>query len=73
MKPKQEPPRIFKLLDDFITAQLIIDSFSIKQPSETFENKIRTTYTSINDQLDIELDKICDQAPPITLNESGTD
>lgn len=69
---KKEPPVLFKLLEDFLIAEKIIHSFEKTKPSEKFENSVRTAYLQVNNMLDIELDKICDQAPPIDNNDSGT-
>ena len=70
---KKEQPILFKLLDDFFMAQKVIKSFEQKKPSEKFENDVRTAYLQVNNMIDIELDKLCDLAPPIEPNEPGNE
>jgi hypothetical protein len=71
----KQPNKLFKLLEDFMTAEKIIKSFEKKKPtSEAFEQKIRASYLQISNLIDVELDNICDKAPPYTLkDEPGTD
>ncbi len=65
MRKPEEPLKVFKLLNDYLTAENMLASFKAKQPSPEFEKKIKTSFTTICDLIDVELDKICDNAPAI--------
>ena len=64
---------LFKLLDDFIIAEKVIQSMEkkpVKQP--LFEQKVRASFLQINDLIDIKLHEICDNAPTTSDNDEGT-
>ena len=71
MNNAQEHP-IFKLFEDFLTAEKILKSFENKIPNKTFEEKIRASFQLISDSLDIELHKCADSAPEFTEPGSTT-
>lgn len=72
MSEELEQPKLFKLLDDFIIAEKLMQSLEKKTASPAFEQKIRASFLQINSLIDIELHKICDNAPTIEENEDGT-
>lgn len=68
---KEKETKLFKLLEDFIIAEKLIASLDSKATSSPFEQKIRASFLQINSLIDIELHRICDNAPT-KENEDGT-
>ena len=62
--------KMFKLFDDFLIAEKILSQSKPTDDSD-FKRKVQKSFDKIQEQLDIELDKIAANAPEFNKSEGS--